>query len=341
MASTDGSIVENVREYYGKTLSKSDDLKTNVCKIARRKQPPHILEALKLVHDDVASRFFGCGLVFPECLTGASVLDLGCGSGRDCYALSKLVGENGHVTGVDMTDELLQVANKYVSWHTEKFGYSKPNVRFVKAFIENLGEVGIEQNSYDIIVSNCVVNLSSDKRVVCREAFNALKPGGEIYFSDMYCNQEIPLHIRNNKVLWGEGIGGALYWKNMIEIAIECGFSSPRLITASEVEIADEDVKKELGSAGYVSATYRLFKLPRNREAECVVTYDGKIEGCQDACLMDHATKFITGEAKEVDSELSTILHSARFNKHFHFSPNNRMTPDADPFKYAKKQVNC
>jgi arsenite methyltransferase len=92
------------------------------------------------------------------------VLDLGSGSGRDCFVISKLVGDNGRVVGIDMTDEQLSVANKYIDYHTKKFGLSKPNVEFRKGYIEKLGEAGLEDNTFDVIVSNCVVNLSPDKK---------------------------------------------------------------------------------------------------------------------------------------------------------------------------------
>ncbi|XP_074656449.1 arsenite methyltransferase-like [Tubulanus polymorphus] len=339
MASTEpGSLIEeNVREYYGKTLTTCADLRTNVCKTTCNKHPSHIDEALKLVHEDVSSRYFGCGSVFPDCLTGASVLDLGCGSGRDSYTLSKLVGESGCVTGVDMTDEMLQVANRYVSWHTEKYGYSKPNVRFLKGYIENLENAGVQPNSYDIIVSNCVVNLTADKKFVFKEAFRALKVGGELYFSDMYCDQEVPLHLSRNQLLWGEGLGGALYWKNMVEMVRECGFSCPRLVNASNVKIKDEEIQKMLGSAHYVSATYRLFKLPRDRVKECVAVYNGKIEGSQKLFSMDHLTNFVAGEAREVDCELATILRLSRFRKYFQFSPSTGLMHEPDPFKYVNR----
>lgn len=96
------------------------------------------------------------------------MLDLGCGSGRDCYVCSALVGEAGHVTGIDMTPAQLEVARKYVTEWTQTLGYSKPNVTFVQGEIEALGAAGIKDESIDVIISNCVVNLSPDKASVLR-----------------------------------------------------------------------------------------------------------------------------------------------------------------------------
>ena len=87
-------------------------------------------KALSSIHDTVISKYYGCGLCIPPKLQGATVLDLGCGAGRDVYAISQLVGENGHVIGVDMTEEQLNTANQFEKWHMEKFGYQKSNVEF-------------------------------------------------------------------------------------------------------------------------------------------------------------------------------------------------------------------
>ena len=123
-------------------------------------------------------RYYGCGPVFPECVAGCRVVDLGSGSGRDCYILSKLVGPSGFVTGVDMTREQvslaqcnrliralhtlrtnfpslpvqLEVSRKYIGYHMDAFGYGSPNVEFVEGYIEDLEGCGIAKESNDVIV---------------------------------------------------------------------------------------------------------------------------------------------------------------------------------------------
>ena len=97
-------------------------------------------------------RYFGCGLIAPECIEGMKILDLGSGAGYDCYILSKLVGEQGHVTGIDMTEGQLEVARKYQQFHADKFGFSKPNTDFVKGYIENLGAAGLTDKQFDLIM---------------------------------------------------------------------------------------------------------------------------------------------------------------------------------------------
>src|SRR5688572_2567188 len=170
-----------VREYYGKTLKSGADLKTDAC-CSPGALPRPVREALSKVSEEVSSRYYGCGLTIPDELAGLSVLDLGSGSGRDCYILSQLVGAAGSVTGVDMTDEQLAVAERNRAHHAKVFGYA--NVRFKKGDISRLDALGLEDASFDLVVSNCVINLARDKEAVLRQARRVLKEGGEMYFSD-------------------------------------------------------------------------------------------------------------------------------------------------------------
>src|SRR5439155_20594066 len=130
-------IINAVREYYARTLKSSDDLRTTACCVTES-PPPAIAAILELVHPEVRERFYGCGSPLPPALEGATVLDLGCGSGRDVYLLSRLVGEHGHVIGVDMTAEQMGVARAHRPWHAQRYGYATSNVRFVDGYIEDL-----------------------------------------------------------------------------------------------------------------------------------------------------------------------------------------------------------
>jgi arsenite methyltransferase len=156
-----------VKDYYGKVLKSSQDLKTSTC-CDGGGLPADLVPLLDNVHEEAQSKYYGCGIVVPAALEGARVLDLGSGSGRDVYLMAQLVGPNGQVVGIDMTDEQLDVANEHIDWHMKRFGYQRPNVRFLKGYIETLGDLGLEPGSFDAIVSNCVINLSVDKPAVLR-----------------------------------------------------------------------------------------------------------------------------------------------------------------------------
>ncbi|CAJ0952445.1 unnamed protein product [Ranitomeya imitator] len=249
------------QEYYGKFLKSAKDLKTNACVTPSKPVPKFIQEALTEVHQEVSSRYYGCGLVVPECLENCTILDLGSGSGRDCYMLSKLVGRKGHVTGVDMTDEQIEISKQYIDYHMKKFGYQQPNINFVNGYIEDLKSAGIADQSFDIIISNCVINLSPDKKAVLREAYRVLKDGGEIYFSDVYSSKPIPDALKQNKVLWGECISGALSWKDLYLIAEEIGFSPPRLVTSSSISVNNEEFEDIIGRFSAYDFSHKKSKL--------------------------------------------------------------------------------
>uniref|UniRef100_A0A8C5UYW4 Arsenite methyltransferase n=1 Tax=Microcebus murinus TaxID=30608 RepID=A0A8C5UYW4_MICMU len=236
-APRDAEIREYVQmsTYYGQVLKTSADLQTNACVTAARPVPKHIREALQNVHEEVALRYYGCGLVIPEHLENCWILDLDSGSGRDCCALSQLVGEKGHITGIDMTKDQVEVAKKYLDYHMEKFGFQAPNVTFIHGCIEKLGEAVVKNESYDVVISNCVINL---------EVYQVLKCGGELYFSDVCASLELPEEMRTHKVLWGECLGGALYWKDLAILAQKIGFCPPRLVTADLITVQNKELER-------------------------------------------------------------------------------------------------
>ena len=156
---------EKVADYYGKVLKTKNDLKTTAC-CSIDTMPAYMQEPLKLIHSEIQEKFYGCGAPFPLVLKGMKILDLGCGTGRDCYVLSCLVGEEGEVVGVDMTDEQLDVARRHLPEQMQRFGYKKPNVKFHKGYIEDLKSLGLPDSHFDIVISNCVVNLSPDKNLL-------------------------------------------------------------------------------------------------------------------------------------------------------------------------------
>ena len=155
--------------------------------------PAHLEALLANVHEEVRAKYYGCGIVVPAGASRRRVLDLGSGSGRDVYLMSQLVGPEGEVVGVDMTDEQLATANAHVDWHMRRVRLcTRAMCKFLKGYIEKLGELGLEPQSFDVVVSNCVINLSVDKLAVLRGAYDLLKPGGELYFADVYCDRRLP-----------------------------------------------------------------------------------------------------------------------------------------------------
>ena len=316
---------EVVQKYYGETLSGSHDLQTNAC-CTDTGLPEYIKPLLIKVHDEVLSRYYGCGLVLPEQLAGLTILDLGCGAGRDVYLLSQLVGEKGKVIGVDMTEEQLAIARKHEKFHQKAFGYRRGNVQFMHGYIEQLDELDLADASIDIIVSNCVINLAMDKAAVLREVCRVLKPGGELYFSDVYSDRRIPKALVNDPVLYGECLSGALYWNDFVPLARAQGFIDPRLVTDRPITIDNPQLQDKTGNIRFYSATYRLFKLPE-LELACedhgqAVVYRGTVPHHPHAFVLDKHHFIETGKYFAVCGNTWRMLHDTRFAEHFDFYGN-------------------
>lgn len=316
---------QQVQEYYGKTLQGSDDLQTNAC-CTDADLPDYLKPILSKIHDEVMMRYYGCGLIAPDLLQGMRILDLGSGSGRDVYALSALVGESGFVVGVDMTDEQLAVANAHVEYHRDQFGFSEPNVQFLKGYIEKLDELDLPDQSFDIIVSNCVINLSPDKEAVLKQAQRLLKPGGELYFSDVYASRRVPAELVSNPVLYGECLSGALYWNDFVNLAKQCGFADPRLVEDRPLSINNPAVEARIGHIDFFSATYRLFNLeglePACEDYGQAVIYKGTIPHRPERFLLDKHHLIERGKVFPVCGNTWRMLHDSRFRDHFEFIGN-------------------
>jgi len=314
-------MYDKVQEYYGKTLQHSDDLQTNAC--CDQAPPEWLKPVLGSIHDEVLSRYYGCGLVVPPLLEGARILDLGCGSGRDVYALSALVGETGFVLGVDMTAEQLEVAQRHQDYHRQQYGHARSNVEFRQGYLEQLADLDLPDNSFDIVVSNCVLNLCTDKAAVLEQVHRLLKPGGEFYFSDIYADRRLPLALQSDPVLYGECLAGALYWNDFVTLAKAAGFADPRLVEDRPITIGNNAIAEKVSPARFYSATYRLFKItqlePACEDYGQAVIYKGTVPHQANALLLDKHHLMETGRVFPICGNSYRMLHDSRFAPHFDF----------------------
>ena len=204
--SSDQTIKLTVRDYYAGRALQADDLSGNACcdpadrAISGGNYDP---EDLRWLPDDAQVFSLGCGnpIALAELQPGETVLDFGSGAGLDVLLSARRVAPEGTAYGLDMTDEMLEVARA----NQEKAGVT--NAQFLKGEMEN---VPLPDASVDVIISNCVVNLSPDKGRVLSEAFRVLKPGGRIAISDIVVRGEIPDTLRSDLEAWSGCIAGAL-----------------------------------------------------------------------------------------------------------------------------------
>jgi ubiquinone/menaquinone biosynthesis C-methylase UbiE len=315
---------ETVQEYYGKVLKTKADLQTSACCTADA-MPDYLKPIAAKLHPEVQEKFYGCGSPIPEALAGKTVLDLGCGSGRDCYVLSSLVGENGKVIGVDMTEEQLAVAKRHSDYHAKEFGYQKSNITFHKGYIEDLASIGVESNSIDVVVSNCVINLSPNKEKVFEEIFRVLKPGGELYFSDVFSSRRIPKHLAEDPILLGECLGGALYTEDFRRMLLRVGCADYRIVANAPLDITNAEVNAKAGMIDFYSTTVRAFKLELEDRCEDfgqVACYLGGIEESPHTFKLDDHHLFKVGMPMLVCGNTVAMLSSSRFNKYFRIDGN-------------------
>lgn len=311
------TITDSVREYYGRVLKSSADLQTSACCLAET-LPPHVIAALKDVHEEVKDRFYGCGSPIPPAIEGATVLDLGSGSGRDCYVLSKLVGPRGRVIGLDMTEEQLAVARRHQQYHADKFGFA--NTEFRQGYIEDLQGAGIGDASVDLVISNCVLNLSPDKDRVFREIFRVLKPGGELYFSDVFADRRIPKDLAEDPVLLGECLGGALYLEDFRRLMAAAGCADARVVSSSPLAINNPELERKIGFVRFFSNTVRAFKLDLEDRCEDfgqVAYYQGTMAEGPHAFVLDDHHRFERGKPMLVCGNTADMISKTRYAKHF------------------------
>jgi len=170
-----------------------------------------------------ANMGLGCGnpIAIAGMKAGETVLDLGSGGGFDCFLARGQVGETGYVIGVDMTPDMIKLARK----NAEKSGYT--NIDFRLGEIEHLP---VADESVDVIISNCVINLSLDKEKVFKETYRVLKPGGRLSISDVVATAELPEDVRNDLMMMAGCVAGAEYMEDIRDMLKNVGFDNIRMM---------------------------------------------------------------------------------------------------------------
>jgi arsenite methyltransferase len=210
-------IHETVREHYADRIKNSASCcGSDACCSPESSLYP--VDLLTTVPSDVASTSYGCGdpITLASLTPGQTVLDLGSGAGLDCILAAQKVGETGHVIGVDMTPEMIERAQANVKKVALK------NVEFRHGYLESLP---VDSNTVDVIISNCVINLSPDKSKVFAEAFRVLNPGGKLAVSDIVTDGPLPESIKQSLSAWAGCVAGAVEARDYIGMMEAVGFT--------------------------------------------------------------------------------------------------------------------
>ena len=310
-----------VKAYYGAAAGGARDLATKAC-CCRETIPPSHQAILAQIDPEILDRFYGCGSPIPSRLDGCTVVDLGCGAGRDAYLVSKLVGPRGRVVGVDMTGEQLAVARRHQAAQAERFGFARSNVDFREGRFEDLAALGVADASVDVVISNCAINLSPDKARAFAEIFRVLKPGGELYFSDVFADRRPPANLADDPVLLGECLAGAMYVEDFRRMLRGLGCPDYRVVSRSEIVIDNPAVEARVGAIGFQSMTIRAFKL-NSLEDVCedygqVAVYLGTDPEQPHGFALDDHHRFETGKPMLVCGNTAAMVSETRYARLFH-----------------------
>ncbi|MEI8028496.1 MAG: arsenite methyltransferase [Comamonadaceae bacterium] len=246
----DANVKEVVKQRYGEAAARVSQGATNSCcggasggNCGADPITSNLYDALQAeqIPEKALLASLGCGnpTALAELKAGETVLDLGSGGGIDVLLSAKRVGPTGKAFGLDMTDQMLALAEE----NKQKSGLT--NVHFLKGEIEN---IPLPNDSVDVIISNCVINLSADKDRVLKEAFRVLKPGGRFAVSDVVVRGEVPPAIRKSVELWVGCVAGALSDKDYLSKLANAGFEGAGIEVTRVYSV--EDAKDFLAGQG-------------------------------------------------------------------------------------------
>ncbi len=254
---------------------------------------------------EVLERFYGCGSPIADAgvAEGETVVDLGCGAGIDCFIAARKVGPAGRVIGVDMTEEMLAVARENAPRVAERLGYDV--VEFRRGFLESLP---VADGSADLVTSNCVINLSPDKRQVFREIYRVLRDLGRVVISDIVCEADVPPELRVREHLWGECISGALSEGELLRQLVKAGFYGVTLLKRS--------FWREVEGHRFHSVTVVAYRWARGRAAAVdggIAVYRGPFAEVVD----DRGRSFRRGVPVPVDRATAERLRTHPYDRVF------------------------
>jgi arsenite methyltransferase len=261
------------------------------------------------IPEEVLKISYGCGTPagLKTVSSGETVLDIGSGGGIDCFEAARLVGPAGHVIGIDMTDTMLEIARRNAPLVAANLGYGCPNTEFRKGMADAMP---LNDNTIDLIISNCVINLAPDKLKVFKEMFRVAKPGGRFTISDIVADRTVPQYLVHDVDKWGDCLAGALTLSAYIAGIAEAGFLGIHMIKSSPWQVID--------GIHFFSVTLTGYKLPAQTTAP-TVRY-ATLRGPFSRVIDERGTEYHRGIPQPIGSDTAALLSLPPLAPHFVFS---------------------
>lgn len=300
-------------------------------------------ELLEILPSEIVERDYGCGDPSRYVEEGDSVLDLGSGGGKICYMAAQLVGENGHVHGVDMTDDMLDLARRHQASMAEKIGADR--VTFHKGYIQNLAldmdaasayaaknpinneksladyeawrqrqqkeAPMIASGSISLVISNCVLNLvdKKDRLQMLSEIFRVLKPGGRVAISDIISDEHVPVDLQQDKELWSGCISGAFQEQEFLDAFVDAGFVN---VGYDKWDVEPWQVVKGIEFRSATLVASKPFSGPV-RDGGHALMYRGPFASIND----DAGNTFVRGKRMAVSKRTYDFIMSSKVQQNF------------------------
>lgn len=270
------------------------------------------------IPEEVLNISYGCGTPagLDTVKTGEIVLDIGSGGGIDCFEASRRVGPSGRVIGLDMTDTMLEIARRHAPIVARNLGHPASNVEFRKGMADAMP---VDDSSVDLIISNCVINLTPDKRKVFREMFRVLKPGGRFTISDIVSDQTVPQYLVHDADKWGNCLSGALTVADYMGGLNEAGFLGVHQGKFAPWRVID--------GIHFLSLTLTGYKLPAE---ELNGARFATLRGPFSRVVDELGQVFQRGVPEAVDRRTARLLQQPPLAGHFVLSESPTLLPPSD-----------
>ena len=273
-----------------------------------------IAKILETIPQEVIDGTLTTGYPFPPAMEGIRVLVLGCGTGRDAYIASALVGEDGMVIGVDEDPEKIKVARK-----------SAPaNCQFLVQDLTNLE--AIVDSEIDLVIANCALSQPIDTLAVLDEVWRVTAYGGELFATDIFADRRMPAAIKACPIKRAAGTGSAMYIEDFRRNMTAAGWADFRHMRTVLAKTDDPDFE----GITFFARTVRAYKMPDKIEDLCeqynqVATYKGGIEGCEEYYDLDDHHRFVKDEPLEVCGNSCAMVQDTRVGKYFEVQGNRNV----------------